>query len=732
MKKKLFLFFLSGFILVFSGVSRADSPEIAQVPVDQPVTVNGDTVEYLTENKEVQASGKVMVDYQGTKLSCDKLTVNTVTKDAVAEGNVRIVDPKGTMEGEKILYNFDTKIGLVQNAGFTAPPFFGRAQKAQKLNESHFTADQCYATTCDFDRPHFRVKSKNIDMYPGKKIIARDNTLYLGETPIAYAPYLSHSLEDSGMIVQLSPGYSKNFGPYLRSAYRQNLTDKVIGRLYLDYRYRLGLAEGFGTNFYGTQFGNGDLKFYYTQERPKNADEKGKFERYFVRFRHKWSIDPKTTLIEEFYKITDSKRALLGTNYNVLKDYFPREYEIDSQPISYSLLTHSFSQSSASLLVQKRINPWYDTPQVQKLPEFNYSLPSVQIGELPLYFDDTSQAGSYSVKHKVPAAPNSDYAADRMDTYNKLSLPVKVSFIDLTPFAATRETVYDKDINGSHVDPRTVFYTGTDASTKFYRIYNAKTDFLNLDINGLRHIVTPKVSYNYNPEPNVSASRLKQFDGTDLIDLNNSADFELSNKLQTKRNDVPVDLADFIVSTSYYFHKVANTADLASDTLTSSTFNNELGNYFFKLELYPYSWMSFTSDAEYNRKDDYFNTLNYGVGFSVAKERTLSLGQRIQKGGGNEITLGSDWRITPKWKAHLYERYQSADRPLLRQGLVKQEYGFTRDLHCWLFDLNYTIEKEHGRTIWFVFRLKAFPEVAIDFSQSYSSPKYGPNYTYSQ
>ncbi|MCX5707624.1 MAG: LPS assembly protein LptD [Candidatus Omnitrophica bacterium] len=726
MKKKLFLSLLLGLCLLLPGESSADSPEIAQVPVDQPVIVNGDTVEYLTENKEVQATGKVIVDYRGTKLSCDKLTVNTSTKDAVAEGHVRIVDPKGSMEGEKLIYNFNTKIGIVQNAGFTSPPFFGRTEKAEKLNESHFKAAQGYVTTCDFDRPHFRVKSKTIDMYPGDKIIARDNTLCLGSVPAAYLPYLSQSLKDRNMIVQLSPGYSKKWGGYLLSAYRHNLTDKVTNRLYLDYRDRLGFAEGFGTNFSKTQLGNGDLKFYYTHERPKASEEKGEFERYFARFRHKWNIDEKTTLIDEYYKIKDSKRSLLGNDYNVLKDYFPREYEADSQPISYSLLTHSFSQSSASLMVQRKINPWYDDPQLEKLPEFNYNLPSLQLGELPLYFDHTSQAGSYSMKHKVPAAENADYASNRLDTYNKLSLPVKVSFIDLTPFAATRETIYDKDINGSHLAPRTVFYTGTEASTKFYRIYDAETNFLDLDINGLRHIVTPIISYNYNPEPTISGSRLKQFDGVDSIDLNNSIDFELSNKLQTKRNGVPIDLANFIVSTAYYFHKITDTADFNTDTLTRTVTDKELGNYFFKLELNPYSWMSVHSDAEYDRKNDDFANINYDFSFNCGKERTLAFGQRYAKSGGNDMTLGYDWRLTPKWKLHLYERYRVAnDAADDRKGMVKQEYGFTRDLHCWLFDLVYTSEKEHGQTVWCIFRLKAFPEAAIDFSQKYGGSKSG-------
>jgi LPS-assembly protein len=726
MKKNLFLFFLLGLSLILPAISQADSPEIAQLSIDQDVIVDGDTVEVMTETKEIQASGKVRVDYQGTRLSCDKLTVNSQTKDAVAEGHVRIVDPKGSMEGEKIIYNFNTKIGVVQNASFTSPPFFGRTEKAEKLSDSHFKAVEGYATTCDFDRPHFRVKSKTIDMYPGDKIVARSNTLCLGSVSTAYLPYLSQSLKDRNMIIQLSPGYSKKWGGYLLSAYRFNLTDKVTNRLYLDYRERLGFAEGFGTNFSKTQFGNGDFKFYYTNERPKIEEEKGEFERYFARFRHKWSIDPKTTMVNEVYKITDSKRANLGTSFNVLKDYFPREYEVDSQPISYSLLTHSFSQSSASLMVQKKINPWYDNPQLEKLPELNYNLPSLQLAELPLYFDHTSQIGSYSMKHKVPAAENADYAANRLDTYNKLSMPFKVSFIDLTPFAGTRETFYDKDINGAHLSPRTVFYTGTEASTKFYRIYDTRTDFLNLDINGIRHIVTPKLSYNYNPEPTISSSRLKQFDGVDAIDLNNSVDFELSNKLQTKRNDVPVDLVNFIFSTSYYFHKITDTADFNTDTLTRSVTDKELGNYFLKLELYPSSWMAFHSDAEYDRKNDDFANINYDFSFNLGKERSLAFGQRYAKSGGNDLTLGYDWRLTPKWKLHLYERYRIAnDVADDRKGMVKQEYGFTRDLHCWLFDLVYTAEKEHGQTVWCIFRLKAFPEAAIDFSQKYGGSRAG-------
>jgi lipopolysaccharide assembly outer membrane protein LptD (OstA) len=724
MKTKLFFILLAVFCLCLPSLSQADSPEIATVPVDQPVTVNGDTVEYLTEKNEVQAQGKVAVDYYGTVLRCDKLTVNTQTKDAVAEGHVRIEDPKGTMDGEKIIYNFDTKVGTVISASFSSPPYFGRAEKINRISDDHFSANNGYATTCDFDRPHFRIKSRKVDMYPGNKMQARGDSLYLAQSPVFYTPYLRQSFKDRNMIIQLSPGYSKKWGGYLLSAWRYNLTDELSGRVYLDYRSNLGVASGFGTNFSDTKIGKGDFKFYYTQERPRDIvqSEPAQFERYFARFRHKWEIDERSALINEYFKIVDSKRALRGIDNNMLKDYFPREYEQDSQPVSYSLLSHSFSQSNVNIMVQKRINRWYDAPQLEKLPEVNYNLPNFQVGELPLYFENTSNVASYALKHKVPAAENSDYRLNRADTFNKLSLPMKISFVDFTPFAATRQTYYDKDVNGGYIAPRTVFYTGTEASTKFYRIFDVRNDFLNLDLDGLRHIITPKISYSYNHDPSIYSDRLKQIDAVDAIGLNNSASFELSNKLQTKRDKQTVDLANFIASTTYTFY--------SADALTRARNSKSLSNYLFKLELFPYSWMVIHSDAEYNHKDDYFSNINYDLNLYCGQERSVALGQRYQKSGGNEMTLGSDWRLTPKWKLHLYQRYQIADVAELRRGMVKQEYGFSRDLHCWLFDLNYTIEKEYGRTVWCIFRLKAFPEASIDFSQNYGGSKAGSNNYY--
>lgn len=73
------------------------------------IILDGDEIEYSTDTKNMSAKGNVVVLYGETRLSCDKLTGNSTTKDVQAEGHVRLDDKTGIIEGEKIIYNFESK-----------------------------------------------------------------------------------------------------------------------------------------------------------------------------------------------------------------------------------------------------------------------------------------------------------------------------------------------------------------------------------------------------------------------------------------------------------------------------------------------------------------------------------------------------------------------------------------------------------------------------------------------
>ena len=691
-----------------------------RAPALSAITINGDTIEYSPETNEASATGNVVIVYGGSTLTCDKLVINNATKEARAEGNAKLEDSKGIIVGDKILYNFQAKTGVIMDPAFRANPYFGSGRKAEKASGGEFIVTRGYVSTCGFDKPHYRIGSRRISVFPKNKIQTRDNIVYLGETPILYIPQYNHSLKDPFMHVQMAPGKSGEWGPYLLSAWRYNITDNLDGKIYLDYRKKLGLAEGMSVNYRTQVLGKGNFKFYYTNEKPENiSSSTSEFQRYLLRWRHRWNVDKQTNVITELYKIHDERRKLVDPNRNMLKDYFYREYEKDDQPLSYILFHHNFQNSSMDLLFQKRVNPWYD--QLEKLPEIKYSLPSAQIANTPLYFDSNSSLATFNKKATTSPESSYDVRMSRLDLMNKISLPARMSVFSVTPFVGDRETVYDKGLDGKSLPVRTVFYSGVDVSTKFYRALEVDSDFMGMEIKGLRHVITPVVGYAYNYEPTIDKRNLNQVDSIDAITRSNVINLELSNKLQTKRKGASVDLADFRVNTSYVF-----------DPQDSDKSGSSFSDFLFHLKLLPYSWLRVEGDATYNRSvlessDDYnqFTEVNYDIYFDLAKERSFGLGQRYLRNGGNELTGNLTWRLNPKWKLSTYQRYNITEGTGASKGWAEQQFTLSRDLHCWTVDASLNHKKSEGTSVFFTFRLKAFPEMEFGFDQSYSSPQSG-------
>jgi hypothetical protein len=708
------------------------NPVFAESAKESPMIINGDNVEYSADSKEVVATGNIEVIYKGIKLTCNRLKVNMQTKEGLAEGNARIEDDKGVVTGEKIIYDFANKTGIIYNAAFRANPYFGKAKIVEKVNDSEFIAKRGYFTTCGMDQPHYRFAMKKLNMFPGDKTQAKQATLYLGAVPLVYLPQFNYSMKEPFMHVQVEPGTRKDWGPYLLSAWRYNLMDNVEARALLDYRYKLGWAEGFNLNYKTPAIGKGDFKFYYTLETPPDQPDNAPvsdYYRYFLRWRHKWDIDERTNVTTELFKITDQRRKLDPT-YNDAEDgfmqkYFFREYEKDTQPLSYALFHHAFNYSSLDVLFQMRTNKWFD--QIEKKPEINYNLPSLQLGESPLYFESINQLGTYN---KKGVALGDDLTDTRLDTKNTFSLPTKVGFIRFKPFVSSRQTFYDKGANGQTGIIRTIFYSGADMSTKFYRVFDVKTNTLGLDINGLRHIITPSIGYLYTHPPTIPGSNIKQIDDSiDNIHRGNTATLNLSNKLQTKRDGASIDLVDLLITTDYVFDP--KTGDNAFLTNSNKQLTSQLSDVLFKLKVLPYSWMRFEADATYEHSDhdsvnyNRFSLASYDLIFDLAKKGTLTIGQRYERKGSNEATLELDWILSPKWKFSIYERFNFKKSDSLDWGFQEQEYTLTRDLHCWELDITLNKKEISGTTVFFTFRLKAFPENEFGFDQAMTKKKSG-------
>jgi hypothetical protein len=545
--------------------------------------------------------------------------------------------------------------------------------------------------------------------------------------------------------VTLLPGKDKDWGYFLLSAWRYEFHPCLKGILHLDYREKRDFASGFDNYYQTREFGKGFVKTYYMNERrleskklwkePRITHER---ERYMLQHRHSWDVDPDTDLRFQYWTLSDTQ---------LLKDYFyQNEFLRGANTESYLSVVRSRPTYNCSLLAKRRFNKIFSRVEYQ--PELKFNIPSIRIfggsdteeddmegdgtgeydtegdntgGGNRLYWNSDNSFANLSRKYAYPSDLDEDTV--RFDSYNRLSCSSDLGFLHLTPYVGARETFYTKDKYGDdswwH---RHIFYTGASMDTKIYRIFNVNSDALGLDINNLRHVITPSVGYNYIRTPTILPEKLAQFDGLDSINRSNHFSFSIENKLQTKRTVTgedenerftAVDLARLMVSTGYDYRRPGG---------------SRFSNVNFDFEFTPFNWLTLEFDTAYDHLEDRFPTFNLDIYADKTDKLECGIGYRYGHDSHSEVEMELSFKPTPLWKLGVYERYMFNGYPNNKRkinALNVQEYRIVRDLHCWTSEIIYNVTRDEGESLYFVFRLKGFPDIPLEFGTSYHRPKRG-------
>jgi lipopolysaccharide assembly outer membrane protein LptD (OstA) len=693
--------------LLFFVVSSASAQEQAE----PPIVCHGDKVEFMEQQQRLEAQGHVIVIYGDVKITCDQISISLDTKEGIAEGNIVVYQKDSVLTGEKVEYNFASQTGTVYQAGFASQLIYGEGPLAIKEGPKELTMRRTYMTTCDLPKPHYRIQAKTCKIFLDDRVVLRHAIVFLADFPLFYIPYYSYALKPERPKVTVTPGKDKDWGFFVLTAWRYEFNQYLKGVLHLDYRERRDFASGFD-NYYQTKgYGKGFVKAYYMNERtleskrlwkdPRITHER---ERYMIQHRHTWDIDDQTDLRFEYWNVSDT---------DILKDYFyNREYLRDATPESYLSISRASRYYSASLLAQRRFNKVFTRTEYQ--PELKLDIPSLRIGPewSRFYWKSENSFANISKKYAYPNDLDEDTV--RFDTFNKFSYASKLGFLHITPYVGGRETYYTKDENGDGDWWRWAFYSGVEVETRFYRVFPVNIQKWGLDINNLRHVVTPKVGYDYVREPTVSTDRFVQFDSLDSVSRLNQISLSLENKLQTKRTQGQVvDLARLIISTNY---------DYGLDS------GSKFSDINFDFEFSPFSWLTLEFDTSYDHLQDRFKNFNLDIYADKSDKWKCGFGYRYAHEDHSEATLELSFKPTPLWKLGVYERFLFKGYPYGRKKMYElrqQEYRIIRDLHCWTSEIIYTVSRGEGESIYLVFRLKAFPDMPLEFGTSYHRPKPG-------
>jgi hypothetical protein len=373
---------------------------------------------------------------------------------------------------------------------------------------------------------------------------------------------------------------------------------------------------------------------------------------------------------------------------------------------------------------------------VESRPNLSIAFPTRAIGSLgllrdtplakrlaTLYFGLSSRFVSYS-ERRAYVAGHVPFAADstrdsitvlgqrvttRRALANNLALSDSRQFfgwLNFQPAFRANVVVFDFDELGNRVVPAAVWSGGITMSTTFYGTARPRV----LGVEGLRHVVSPSVSWSYSPEfggltyrdeQGFLRNRFSSFGGIGISGFRQSnLNFGLNQRLQVKlKRGGKVTRLDNLLSWtlggSYDF--------LYKERGREHPLSPIYSGVLVQPPAYMNANLSWVTDV-YNPRP--VRSLGYNLGLNLDSaglrrtspdlpvERSTSSGENWSLGfaysysGG--YSIGPDWASTKT--ANVVGRYQvspawtveySASFDLTKRSVQSQRFVLSRDLHCW-------------------------------------------------
>jgi LPS-assembly protein len=721
-----FLCVIFPFIAGAQEQSEWDIRSLSQV--DTNSLVGG--VEFDMATMTAHYTNGVFVKNGNTVLTADSASINQGTGEVLADGNVHIEQGDEIWTGEHIRYNFKTH--QMQSEQFRmgrSPVFMSGKELTGDVTNQTYNARHAFATTDDVKDPVTRVRASRIKIVPGKYVEMWNAVLFVGDVPAFYFPYYRRNLGPHANNLNFIAGYRTSYGAYILNTYTWWLNDTVNGQLHLDYRSERGVGLGPDLDLHLGQWGNATFKYYYLNDQnpykgTNGLPDFGSVPDNRQRVYLGWQATPYTNL---------NVKALVNyqSDAYVEHDFFESEYRENPEPNTFFEINKYSANWSLDALSTPELNNFFD--QVERLPDVRLTGFRQQLFNTPVYYDSESSVGYYKAffaeTNDVPALPT--YSAGRADTFHQLTLPwTFFNWLNVTPNVGGRLTYYTSESGPGGTNDETsraVFNTGVGTSFKASKLWAGATNSL-LQIDGLRHIISPSMNYVFVPNPSASPSQLPQFDSAlpsllllpvqfpdynniDSIDSENVVRFGLRNSLQTKRDGQIENLVDWNLMLDWRLNPNGNHNNLDEPFSTKETF----GDLYSDLTFRPRTWLKTESQVREDINHGNLNMTFEQLTITPDERWSFGLSYWYLRDGFDGFTQGENFiDSTVFYKFDDNYGFRMTEDFNVDDGRLQQQlYTVYRDMRSWTGALTFRVlNNSTGPTDFTVavtFSLKASP-----------------------
>ena len=498
--------------------------------------------------------GETHIDYGAIQLEAELTKVDwikqTIKSDFVLDSTGRKVGKPVFKEGEKvyvtddILYDFKSRKAKITGVITEQDGAFMHGTRVKKNEEDELFITKALYTTCNLEHPHFYIESERLKVIPGNKVISGPARLKFREVPtplmLPFAMFPQPKKKASG-IVMPTYGEEQQRGFFLRDGgYYFAISDYMDLRVTGDIYSKGGYATTFNQNYLKRYKYRGTFNFSYTKNVTQSALSDLEQNTYWVR----WNHTPESRGNSRFSASVSAGSSSYNESNNLVINDFQRSITAQfTSNISYST---KFRGTPYSMTSNLRHNQNVQTGIV------NLTLPELTLNMTRIYpFKNVAKSSSsplaklsfshtFSAKNELTNTPRRAYNFDVSNANNdaedtlafnganfdkiyersrsggKNSVPISTSFNLLKYFTVnpsityqelwyTRElqfTDYDKEAGGVRVDTVQGFSragswrSSASLNTRLYGLYPVGWK----NIQAIRHVVTPSVSFSYNPD----------------------------------------------------------------------------------------------------------------------------------------------------------------------------------------------------------------------------------------
>jgi len=580
------------------------------------ITITAGAIDHSKQQKRTQAQDDVEIKYQGRVISGDVGVVNHETGIGYLAGHVKVSEKEAVIDGEKVEFNLKTGEGRLHNAqGRLGDSFYFTGERIERLEPDHFTLENGSCSTCPFPDPDWRIEASFVDLTVEGYAYAEGMIFRAGAVPILYLPYFIMPVKTNRATGFLIPSltYSQENGFNISNSFFWAMTDYMDSTI--THHHRGNDGEG------------GDLEFRYILSPSTRGQLNAEY--FYV-------MAPEERKGNELWKILYNHNQVLPLGMENMirvdmesKDSLARRWEDDltSRTRRYSdsffLLRRNWTSRSLSLTARTKrsVVPGVGD-QVDELPAISFTNQKESLFDLPLYWSLESGYTYFSTSQATvePSTGVDQFKVNRLDVFPGLSAVLSPApWLSLEPEIKYRATAYSAwvDETGAIVEEPFVrnYYSASTTLTgpRFYKIFDSGEG------EKLKHLITPKLSWNYIPDydfDGVNREKVKPIDAVDLSAPKNVATFSLVNQLLFKESGgaeaAVVERIKLTIEQSYDFNEAdrLETPDLPRRPLLPTVVD---------LKTQPTHWLMLNANAEYSIDDSRLERTHVELGMKIGE-----------------------------------------------------------------------------------------------------------------